>query len=165
MPEYWIGQQETKSLDVRQNLGMEKKTGIEPGIIALVKKRRLIDNTEIRDWRLSRQWHELQGSLQLEEYVLKRAIGNEKNVYVGICQKASEDFWFANLCHWLCEILSLYSLFHLSIYTFMLNFRNVSFKESIMFIFVSKVLYISDRMSKIHVFFFNTIHKNKLKMD
>ena len=64
-----------------------------------------------------------------------------------------------------CKILSLYSLFHLSIYTFMLNFRNVSFKEFIMFIFVSKVLYISDRMSKIHVFFFNTIHKNKLKMD
>ena len=49
MPEYWIGQQETKSLDMRQNLGMEKKTGIEPGIIALVKKRRLIDNTEIRN--------------------------------------------------------------------------------------------------------------------
>ena len=49
MPDYWIGQQESESLDMKQYLGMEKKTGSEPGITALVKKRRLIDNTEIRD--------------------------------------------------------------------------------------------------------------------
>ena len=49
MPEYWIGQQESESLDMKQYLGIEKKTGIKPGIIALVKKRRLIDNTKIRD--------------------------------------------------------------------------------------------------------------------
>ena len=44
-----IGQQESESLDMKQYLGIEKKTGIKPGIIALVKKRRLIDNTKIRD--------------------------------------------------------------------------------------------------------------------
>ena len=30
-------------------MGMEKKTGIETGIVALVEKRSLIDNTKIRD--------------------------------------------------------------------------------------------------------------------